>query len=163
MSLTLLWIVTGLLLLIGLLGSLIPSLPGLPIIFAGILVFALVTDFNPVGLQFVIVTGAVTALMQVFDYLAGMWGVKKLGGTGWGVGGSLIGSIVGFVFFGAFVGMFLGAFIGAFLGELLGAGQNLSSSFKIGMGSIIGLLAGTLIRIVVALAMVAAFILQAVR
>lgn len=162
MSLTLLWIITGLLLLIGLLGSIIPSMPGLPIIFAGILLYALFTDFSPVNATFVIITGAVTALMQVFDYLAGMWGVKKLGGTGWGVGGSLIGSILGFFFLGAFVGMFLGAFIGAFLGELLGAGQNLSSSVKIGLGSIIGLLAGTLVRIVVAIAMVAAFVFQVV-
>ena len=162
MSPILLWTITGLLLLIGLLGSIVPSLPGLPIIFAAILLFGFLTDFTPVGMDFVIVAGVVTALMQVLDYLAGMWGVKKLGGTGWGIAGSLIGSILGFIFAGAFLGMFLGAFVGAFLGELLGAGQNLSASFKIGLGSIIGLLAGTLIRIVVALAMVVSFIFQAV-
>ena len=162
MSLGLIWAVTGLLLLIGLLGSVVPSMPGLPIIFGAILLFAFLTDFTSVGVGFVVATGAITALMQVLDYLAGAWGVKKLGGTGWGIAGSLIGSILGFIFAGAFVGMFLGAFGGAFLGELLGAGQRLSASFKIGLGSILGLLAGTLIRIVVAVAMVVTFILQAV-
>ena len=162
MSLTLLWIVTGLLLLIGLLGAVVPSMPGLPIIFGGILLFGFMTDFATVGLNFVIAVGVVTALMQVLDYLAGAWGVKKLGGTGWGVAGSVIGSILGFFFAGAFVGMFLGAFAGAFLGELLGAGQKFWASVKIGLGSIVGLLAGTVIRVVVAIAMVAAFVFQAV-
>ena len=157
----LIWSLTGLLLLAGLVGSALPQVPGLPIIFAAALLHGIMTGFNPLGWPTIIAVGAVTVAMQVMDYLASMWGVKRLGGTRWGIIGSAVGSIAG-LFTGGLLGLVVGGFLGAVLGELLGAGQDLGASFKIGLGSLLGLLAGTLVRMVAAVFLVALIIINAV-
>jgi uncharacterized protein YqgC (DUF456 family) len=157
----LIWSLTSLLLLAGLVGSALPQAPGLPIIFAAALLHGIMTGFHPLGWPTIIAVGVVTALMQVVDYLAGMWGVRRLGGTRWGIIGSALGSLAG-IFMGGLLGLVAGGFAGAVLGELLGAGQGLGASFKIGLGSLLGLLAGTLIRVVVAVFLVVLIIVKAV-
>jgi len=157
----LIWALTGLLLLLGLVGSVLPQLPGLPIIFAAALLHGLLTGFHPLGWPTIIVVGVVTGVMQVVDYLASMWGVKRLGGTRWGIIGSAVGSIAG-IFLGGLLGLVAGGFAGAVLGELLGAGQDLGSSFKIGLGSLLGLLAGTLIRVAAAVFLVVLILIKAI-
>jgi len=158
----LIWALTGVLLAVGLVGSVLPSLPGLVLIFATALLHGFLTDFSQVGWPTLTALGIMAGAMQVLDYLAGVWGVKKLGGSRWGMAGSLVGSLVGFFVLFGLIGLAIGAFAGAVLGEILGARQELGASLKIGLGSLLGLLAGTLIRVVVALAMIVIFLAAAI-
>lgn len=161
MSLTVIWIITGLLMLAGLVCSALPSLPGLAVILGAAYLFAFLTDFAQVGWSILITLTVITVLMQVVDYLAGAWGVKKLGGSRSGIIGSLIGTILGLILLNI-PGMILGAFLGAALAELIVAKQDLRSSMKIGLGSLVGLLAGTLMRVVVGICMIVIFLVAGI-
>lgn len=160
MPLWLIWTISGLLLAVGLVGSVVPSLPGPIIIFAAGLLHGFLTDFNPLGAKTLIFLGVVAGLLQVTDYLAGVYGAKRMGGTRAGMIGSIIGSIIG-LFFGL-IGLAVGCFLGALVGELIGSRQTLGASVKVGVGSLLGLLASTVIRVAAALAMVIVFLIAAI-
>lgn len=155
----LIWLATGLLLALGLAGSLVPSLPGPPLILAGAMVYAFFNGLESVGWPILVVLAVLAVVMQVLDYLAGIYGAKRLGGTRAGVIGCLIGSLVGLFTLGL-PGLLLGTFIGSAAGEMIWAGQNLAGSLKVGLGSLLGLLASSLIRILVSLAMVVVFLIK---
>src|SRR4030043_608470 len=102
--------------LLGLLGSVLPVLPGPPLSFIGLFLFALILNFSPPLTPTLIITMAiVTVAVTVADYFIPLIGAKKYGTSKWGIYGSIGGMIVG-AFFSPF-GMILGAFIGAVLVE----------------------------------------------
>ncbi len=161
MTLALTWTLTGVLLAVGLIGSVMPAIPGPIVIFAAALVHALLTDFAEVGAGVLIFLGAVAGGLQVVDYLAGAYGAKKLGGTKAGMIGSILGSLVGLIAF-SLIGLAVGCFLGAVAGELIGARQSLGDSVKVGLGSLIGLFASTVIRVAASIAMVIVFLVAAI-
>ncbi len=137
-------IIAGLCMLVGIIGCIIPGLPGTPIAYVGLLI-AQVTERVDFSWQLLLVWGMVTVVVSVLDYVVPAWGTKQFGGTKWGVWGSTIGVFVG-LFFGA-LGVILGPLVGAVLGELLG-GKATSDALKAGWGSFIGLLFGTILKLV---------------
>ena len=137
-------IIAGLCMLVGIIGCIIPGLPGTPIAYVGLLI-AQVTERVDFSWQLLLVWGIVTVVVSVLDYIVPAWGTKQFGGTKWGVWGSTIGVFVG-LFFGA-LGVILGPLVGAVLGELLG-GKATSDALKAGWGSFIGLLFGTILKLV---------------
>ncbi|MGN0226667.1 MAG: DUF456 domain-containing protein [Paludibacteraceae bacterium] len=137
-------IIAGLCMLVGIIGCIIPGLPGTPIAYVGLLI-AQVTERVDFSWQLLLVWGIVTVVVSVLDYVVPAWGTKQFGGTKWGVWGSTIGVFVG-LFFGA-LGVILGPLVGAVLGELLG-GKATSDALKAGWGSFIGLLFGTILKLV---------------
>ena len=137
MSIVLL-IIAFILMLIGIIGCIVPGLPGTPIAYAGLWI-ARATERVDFSWQFLLIWGIVTVVISVLDYVVPAWGTKRFGGTKWGVWGSTIGVFVG-LFFGA-VGVIVGPLAGAVLGELLG-GKEVSEALKAGWGSFIGIFFG---------------------
>jgi len=131
-------------LIIGIIGCIVPGLPGTPIAYAGLWI-AQATDHIDFSWQFLLIWGIVVVIISVLDYIVPAWGTKKYGGTKWGVWGSTIGVFIG-LFFGA-LGVILGPLVGAIIGELI-AGKELEAALKAGWGSFIGILFGTILKLI---------------
>ena len=127
-----LWI-TLLIMLVGLLGSVLPGLPGVPLIFAGALVYAYVTDFEVVGALVLVLLGLFALLAFVADFLGTAYGARRFGASNWGTAGGaiggLVGALVGTLFFGvgALFGLLAGTIVGVFVGEYLRRRRQASS------------------------------------
>lgn len=143
--------------LIGFIGCIVPGLPGTPIAYAGLWI-AQATDRVDFSWQFLLIWGIVVVIISVLDYLVPAWGTKHYGGTKWGVWGSTIGVFVG-LFFGA-IGVILGPLVGAIIGELL-AGKELQAALKAGWGSFVGILFGTILKLI-ACGLMTVYLLQAI-
>ena len=152
----LIWILTGLFFLAGLLGSVVPSVPGPPLIFLGALIYALCRGFTHVGWLTLLFLALIAALAQILDYLASAYGAKKFGGSKWGIWGSILGGLLGFVLFNI-AGMIIGLFGGAVLLEWWKGDKELPAALKVGGGSLLGFLGGTLMKVVFSLLMIGIF------
>jgi hypothetical protein len=150
----------ALLLAAGVAGSVVPLLPGPPLVLAGVLLYAWLTDFTVIGAGRLAILAGLLALSYPLDYLAGALGVRRFGGSAWAVWGALAGAVVG-VFFGI-PGIVLGPLAGAIAGELL-RGRRLDESVKAGWGALVGLALGGLARLGLTLASVALFLWWAAR
>jgi uncharacterized protein len=152
-----LWIiVTVLVMAVGLLGTFIPFLPGIPLIYAGYILYGLATGWKAYGAGTVVVWGVVTAGTVVLDFYAGSVGARRYGASKLGVWGSIVGGIVGTIVAG-FPGLILGPFVGAVVGELI-AGRSHLEALRSGWGTVIGFLAGSLFKIAVGVIMIGAFL-----
>ena len=132
-------------LLLGLVGCVAPVVPGVPLSYLGLLLLHW-TERVQFSWQFLVVWGVVVVVIQILNYFIPAWGTKKFGGTKYGVWGSTIGLFAGF-FMGP-LGIIIGPFIGAVAGEMLG-GQDLSHAIRAGVGTLLGFLFGTLMKVVV--------------
>ncbi len=137
-------ILGALCLLAGIIGCIVPALPGVPLSYAGLWLLH-ATDKVQFSWQFLLVWGIVVIVIQVLDYVVPAWGTKRFGGSKWGVWGSTAGLLVG-LFLGPW-GIVVGPFVGAVLFEMLNR-QNLQAALKSGFGSFIGLLAGTVVKLI---------------
>ena len=137
-------IVAFLLMLVGIIGCIVPGLPGVPLAYAGLWV-AQATDRIDFSWQMLLVWGIVTIVVSVLDYVVPAWGTKRFGGTKYGVWGSTLGVFVG-LFLGPW-GVIIGPLAGAILGEMLG-GKQVEEALKAGWGSFIGLLFGTVLKLI---------------
>lgn len=141
---TFLLILAGLCMLIGIIGCIVPGIPATPVAYIGLWI-AQATNRVDFSWQFLLIWGIVTIVVTILDYVVPAWGTKRFGGTRWGVWGSTIGVFVG-LFFGA-AGVILGPLVGAILGELLG-GKQVREALKAGWGSFVGLLCGTILKLI---------------
>lgn len=137
-------IIAGICMIIGILGSILPGLPGIPVAYAGLWI-AQATERIDFSWQTLVVWGVVTILVSVLDYVIPAWGTKRYGGTKYGVWGSAIGVFVG-MFFGA-IGIIVGPLVGAIVGELIG-GKGQKEALRAGWGSFIGILCGTVLKLI---------------
>lgn len=138
----------GVLLIIGgILGSILPFLPGPPLSYGGLLLLHFTEDHQFTS-RFLIIWAIITAVTYLIDYLIPIWGTKRFGGSKQGIWGSIIGLIAGIFFFPPF-GIIIGPFAGAVIGELI-AGKTHSAAFRSGLGSFVGFLLGTLIQLIAA-------------
>lgn len=137
-------VIAFLLMLIGVIGCIVPGLPGTPIAYLGLWI-AQATERVDFSWQFLLVWGIVMIAVSALDYVVPAWGTKHYGGTRYGVWGSTLGVFVG-LFFGA-AGVILGPLVGAVLGEML-SGKALSEALKAGWGSFVGILFGTVIKLI---------------
>jgi len=135
-------------LLTGIIGSILPVIPGPPIGFAGMFLLRFTRFVEPGQVEkydnLLWIFAFVTLVVTVLDYFVPVWGTKKFGGSKAGTWGAAIGIVVG-LFFGP-VGLILGPFLGAFVGEML-AGKDQKSSLKAGFGSLLGFVFGVAMKI----------------
>jgi len=118
------------------------------------------TGFEYLGWNIIIIFGILTVVSFVLDWLAATSGVKKMGGSKAGIIGAFIGMIAGLLLPGVgVIGFIVGAFLGAFLLELL-VNKESRTALRAGIGSFIGFLAGGVLKIVIALTMIAIFVYQ---
>jgi uncharacterized protein len=150
----LLWLLAGILVAAGIAGTVVPLLPGAPLVFLGLLLAAWIDDFHRVGW----VTLTLLALLTLLAYAVELWatrhGARRMGASGWALLGAFLGGIAGLFF--ALPGLVLGPFVGAVAGEYL-ARRDLRQAGRAGLGTWLGLLLSTAGRLVVVLLMLALF------
>ena len=142
--------------LVGIIGCIVPGLPGVPVAYLGLWI-AQATERVDFTWQMLLIWGIVTIAATVLDYVVPAWGTKQYGGTKYGVWGSTIGVFVG-LFAGPW-GVILGPLVGAVLGEIIG-GKEAREALRAGWGSFLGLLFGTILKLVCCGLMTAALIAQ---
>lgn len=152
---TLLYLLAALLVIVGIAGSILPALPGLPIVFGGLLLAAWVGDFQTVGWLTLTVLGVLTLLAMAVDLVASLLGTRRVGASGLAVLGAAVGTLVG-LFFGL-PGLLLGPFLGALAGELL-AGRGMQQATRAGVGAWIGFVIGTLAKLGLAFTMLGVYL-----
>jgi len=142
---------------IGLLGTVLPVLPGVPVIFLAALGYGIYNDFTDLPVVTIIIMFILMALTFAIDYLAGVVGAKRYGSSRWGVWGSIIGTLFG-LFFLPF-GVILGPLFGALAGEII-AGKKPGEAFKIAWGTLVGMAGGAVLKIALGLVMMIYFLVE---
>ena len=148
-------VLAGLLILVGFAGTILPALPGIPLMFSGMLLSAWMGDFQQIGGWTLGLLGLLAVLSMVGDFVAGLLGAKRVGASGWALAGAALGTLIG-LFFGL-LGLMVGPFIGALLGELI-AGATLHRATHVGLGAWLGFLLGTVLKIALAFMMLGVFL-----
>ena len=129
----------------GIAGCVLPILPGAPLAYAGLLLlhFTGLAHFSTAQL---IVWLIVVVVLQVVDYITSLLGSKYSGGTSFGNRGCVAGTLLGLFFMPW--GIILGPFLGAVAGEMMG-GSDFPHAVRAGIGTLIGFLLGTLLKVIV--------------
>ena len=133
-----------LLLLLGAAGTVFPALPGLPFMFAGAWLLAYSSDYQIIGSFSLLVLFLIAACGMAMDFVAGILGAKYTGASSEALWGAFIGSITG-LFIGL-AGLVLGPLLGAAIGEFLDK-KNIWLAGKVGIGTLIGFIVGTVAKI----------------
>lgn len=152
-------ILVGVFLIIGLIGTLVPVLPGVGLIFGGILLYALYFGIETIGISTLLLLGGVTLFSIVLDYLAASYGAKTFGASSAGSLGAVIGGLIG-LFVLNLPGLLLGVFLGAALTEWWIARQTAHGSLKAGFGAVIGFLGGTVLKLILGILLVVVFLMK---
>lgn len=140
----------------GLAGAVLPTLPGIPMLFGGIWLVAALDDYRHLGTWWLVGIGLLGAAGVIIDFVAATLGAKRVGASRQALWGATLGTFAG-LFFGI-PGLLLGPFVGALGGELL-AGNSVLRSTHVGIGTWLGLLFGTLFKLAVSFAMLGLFVL----
>jgi hypothetical protein len=149
------WVLAALIVIGGLAGTVVPALPGVPMILAGLVLAAWSTDFEPVGWGTLGILAVLTVLAVIIDILSAAFGAKRQGASPRAFWGATLGAIVG-MFFGL-AGILLGPFIGAVAAELA-AGSGAQQAGRSGYGVWIGLVLGTAAKLAIAFLMLGIFL-----
>ena len=151
---TLLYVLAAILVLVGLAGVILPALPGIPLVFAGMLLAAWAGGFEQIGAGTLVALGVLTLLSVAVDFWATAMGAKRVGASRMAIIGAVVGTLLG-LFLGP-LGLFLGPFLGALAGELL-HGRRLDQAAKVGFGTWMGIVFGIALKLMLALAMLGLF------
>ena len=135
--------------ILGIIGSFIPVLPGPITSWIGLLLIHL-TNVIPYNWTFILTTFTIALFVYILDYIIPALGTKKFGGSKYGIIGTTIGLIVGLIFLGPF-GIIIGPFIGALTGELIYDNQNSNRALKAAFGSLIVFLFSTGLKFIVSI------------
>jgi len=154
MSPQLMYALAALLVVVGLAGVVLPALPGLPLVFVGMLIAAWAGGFAKVGVSTLVVLGLLTLVSFVVDFWATAHGAKRVGASRKAMVGAVLGTFAGLFF--APIGLFVGPFVGALVGELI-HGRELRTAAKVGFGTWLGLVLAIVLKLGLACAMLGIF------
>jgi uncharacterized protein YqgC (DUF456 family) len=152
----LLWILAGVLMLVGLAGTLLSALPGIPLMMIGMLIAAWADDFTRIGWVTLLILAVLMALSFAIELAAAALGARRVGASREAIAGAALGALLG-LFMGV-AGLILGPFIGAVVGELM-ARRNTSQAMRAGVGAWLGFVVGTIAKLAVAFTMLGVFLL----
>jgi len=152
------WLLTIVLFAVGLIGTVLPVLPGTTIILAAAIIHRLVLGAEKsIGWKTIVALVLLTLLSYVFDFLGSYFGAKYFGATKWGAVGAILGALVG-LFLGL-IGLFVGPVIGAVVGEVI-AGKRMIAAGRAGWGSLLGNIGAMVAKLIIALAMITIFLIN---
>jgi uncharacterized protein YqgC (DUF456 family) len=151
----LLYGLAAVLVIVGLAGVVLPALPGLPVVFVGMLLAAWADGFEHVGVVILVVLGLLTLLSFAIDFWATAHGAKRVGASRKAIVGAVIGTFAGLFVFPPF-GLFVGPFAGALIGELLHK-RDLGNAARVGFGTWLGLVLAIVLKLGLAFAMLGLF------
>jgi len=152
---SLLWVLSTLLILVGLAGIVLPALPGTVLVLAGIVLGAWIDDFQKVGWFAITAVAVLAVLAWLMDYVSAALGAKRAGASRQAIVGAAIGTVAG-IFMGL-VGVLFMPLVGAFAGEFL-ARRHHGQALRVGVATWLGLLAGMLAKFVLAFMMIGIYI-----
>jgi uncharacterized protein len=151
------WVIAILLILIGIVGTFLPGVPGILLVFGGMLLAAWIDDFRRIGWITLAILGLLAVLALIGDVLGSLLGAKRVGASRLALAGAALGSVVG-LFFGL-AGVLLAPFFGAAAGELI-TRRRLVHAARVGLGTWVGLALSLVARVVILLAMLGVFIVS---
>jgi uncharacterized protein YqgC (DUF456 family) len=152
------WLVTIVLFAVGLIGSVLPVIPGTTIILGAAMIHRMmIGPEKSIGWRSITVLVLLTLATYALDFLSGYFGAKYFGATRWATFGAIAGALVGIVF--GVVGLFVGPVIGAIAGEFI-AGKRMIDAGRAGWASLLGNLAGMVGKLVIALVMITIFLMN---
>jgi uncharacterized protein YqgC (DUF456 family) len=152
-----LWLLAIILVVAGVIGVVVPAVPGTLLVFLGLLIAAWADGFQKVGVVTVVILAVLTLMSYSIDFVSTYLGVKRVGASRWSILGGSLGMLVG-LFFGI-PGILLGPFVGALVTEWF-VKKDLRQAGKAGLGSWLGLLLGTLLKLAVVFIMIGIFVLS---
>ena len=132
------------LLLVGLIGSFIPAIPGPSVSYVSLLVFHFFTSYE-ISIANLLICALIAILVTIFDFWIQVYGVKKFGGGKKAVNGSIIGLILGLLFIPG-IGIIIGPLLGSFVGAQMEA-KKFNDAIKIAFGAFVGFIVGTLSKL----------------
>ncbi|GAB3091898.1 DUF456 domain-containing protein [Lysobacter terrae] len=157
---TVYYVLAAVMMLVGIAGTVLPALPGLPLVFAGMLLAAWAGDFKQVGGWTIAVLALLMLLSLGIDLMATAMGAKRVGASKPALLGAVLGTFAGLAF--GIVGVFIGPFVGALLGELVWlrkvGTRELGQATKVGLGTWLGIVVGTILKLGVAFMMIGLFV-----
>lgn len=143
---------------IGVLGTIVPLLPGVPLVFISICAYGWYENFTVISPKLIALFAGLTILSIFINYLSATLGAKKFGSSKYGTWGALLGTFIGIFVFPP-LGIFIGPWLGAFIGEYIYR-KDINVSFQAGIGAVIGLLSGAVFNLVIALIMAIWFLVK---
>jgi uncharacterized protein YqgC (DUF456 family) len=149
-----LWLLAAILVLVGIAGSILPMLPGIPLVFAGLLMAAWLDGFAKVSVFTIVIIGLIALLALIVEFVASFITVKKAGASQYALWGAAIGGLVSF-FVGPF-GLIIGTAVGAAIGELL-AKKETSQATAVGIAAGLGFVIALVAKVVLLVTMLAIF------
>jgi len=149
------WLIAIVLMAVGLIGTVLPLVPGAVVILAAAILHQVMLPGKSLGWWNIAGLIVLTLLSYALEFGSGYFGAKRFGATKWGGFGAAIGTVAGLFY--PFPGLLVGPLLGAIAGELL-AGKRLVSAGRAGWGTVLGNLAGIIAKLIIALAMVCWFL-----
>jgi uncharacterized protein YqgC (DUF456 family) len=146
----LLWVIAGLLVLIGLAGVVLPALPGIPLVFGGLLMAAWLDDFERIGGVTLAILGALAILAWLIDFAASIIGAQRVGASTLALVGAAIGTVLGL--FGGLIGLLFAPLAGAAIGEYIARRDALQAA-RVGIATWLGILLAAIAKVAIAFMM----------
>jgi hypothetical protein len=155
LEITLLWVLSLALIVLGLAGTVLPLLPGTVLVWGGIVLGAWIDDFARVGTTTVVMVSVLAVLAWALDYVAGLMGAQKAGASKQALLGAAVGTVVGL--FMGLVGVLFMPLVGAAIGEYV-ARKDQTRAVKVGFATWVGIMVGLIAKMVLAFTMVGIFV-----
>jgi len=149
-----LWLLAAILVLVGIAGTILPMLPGIPLVFVGLFIDAWLDGFAKVSVLTIIIIGLIALLALIVEFVASFITVKKAGASKYALWGAAIGGLIGF--FTGPLGLIIGTAVGAAIGELL-AEKETSQATAVGIAAGLGFVVALVAKVVLLLIMLAIF------
>ena len=143
---------------VGFAGTILPVLPGVVLVYGGMIVYGLMTGIENLGPKFFIIQGLATLVILGVDFVAASIGTKKYKGSKKAAIGAFVGTFVGLFFLGPF-GLLIGPFVGAMLVELI-QGKDMDQAFSSGFGTVVGNIGGTIFKLMGEIVMIIYFFIS---
>lgn len=145
--------------IVGVIGTILPLLPGVVLVYFGILLYGIMTHFATLHPGFFIVQTIILVIVFASDYVSAAVGAKVFGGSKQAMFGAIVGTILALIFLGP-AGIIIGPIAGAFIVELL-RGSEVKKALQVGFGTLLGVLGGTLFKLAAELVMIIYFFVAA--
>ena len=142
----------------GLLGTILPVLPGAILIYGGMLVYGVMTKFATLDANFFLLQALVLVLIFSVDFLAAAAATRRFNGSKQAAWGAILGTILGLIFFGP-LGIVIGPFLGAVVAELV-RGIEINQAIRVGFGTLVGILGGTVLKLCAEILMIVYFFMR---
>lgn len=151
-------IITILVIILGIAGTILPMIPGIPLVFLAILVYGWMEGFKLITGNYLLIIGILTLLSIAFSYLSAVLGARHFGSGRLGLWGALIGTFAGLLLFPP-IGLLIGPFAGAFIGEYISV-QDTEKAIKAAFGSLLGLFTGVVFNLAIGIYMLVTFLMN---